>query len=265
MNELTKNKKIVEKDSFLSDCCQTIIKEYHTSSNKDIIQANYSCPKCGKYIKIYPNQEKAKEMDEQEKEEALVRYWKDELSKRGYYIIKDTEYIHHGEIILRELQDDLSSLEMKILGEVKGDQAIIYLQPESCCSLADEYKREPIKLPLIQLPANTKNIKYFDYFPSCWKHPVPGFDENWEGSLKDIWEDRNKSTHLGTYFPKAKTELMDELVNKGFQWKGGEEKDNFIEAVCPRCGWIYNCRLTEKYLKVEEQRKVTKAVKSHEC
>ncbi|CAI2191617.1 4513_t:CDS:2, partial [Funneliformis geosporum] len=151
MNEqLTKKKKLSEKDSFLSECCQEIIKEYHVSRNKDIIQSNYSCPK-------------------------------------GYYIIKDTEYSHHGEIILRELQDDLSSLEMKIIGEVKGDQAIIYLQPESCCSLADEYKREPIKLPLIQLPANTKNIKYFDYFP----------------------KDRNKSTHLGTYFPKAKTELMD--------------------------------------------------------
>nr|CAG8601531.1 13488_t:CDS:2 [Entrophospora candida] len=121
-----------EKDSFLSDCCQAIIKEYHVLSNKNIIQANYSCPKCGK----------------------------------GYYIIKDTEYSHHGEIILRELQEDLSNLEMKILGEVKGDKAIIYLQPESCCSLADEYERDPIKLPLIQLPASTKDIKYFDYFPS---------------------------------------------------------------------------------------------------
>ncbi|CAG8610240.1 8296_t:CDS:10 [Ambispora leptoticha] len=66
--------KVTEIDNFLSDCCQVIIKEYHVLSNKDIIQANYSCPKCGKYIKIYPSQEKAKEMDEQEKEEALVKY-----------------------------------------------------------------------------------------------------------------------------------------------------------------------------------------------
>jgi hypothetical protein len=61
---------------------------------------------------------------------------------------------------------------MKILGEVKGDKAIIYLQPESCCSLADEYDREPIKLPLIQLPASTIGIKYFDYFPFSWKYPT---------------------------------------------------------------------------------------------
>ncbi|KLL02668.1 MAG: hypothetical protein MRERV_79c011, partial [Mycoplasmataceae bacterium RV_VA103A] len=88
-------------------------------SNKDIIQANYSCPKCGKYIKIYPNQEKAKEMDDQEKEKALVDFWIEQLGKRGYHVIEDKEYGHHGEIILRALQEDLSSLEMKILGEVK--------------------------------------------------------------------------------------------------------------------------------------------------
>jgi acetyl-CoA carboxylase beta subunit len=75
MNEQPiEKKKNTEKDSFLSDCCQIIIKEYHVLNNKDITQANYSCPKCGKYIKIYPNQEKAKEMDDQGKEEALVNF-----------------------------------------------------------------------------------------------------------------------------------------------------------------------------------------------
>ena len=196
-----------------------------------------------------------------------MRYWKDELSKRGYYIIKDTEYSHHNEVLLRELQSELADGYIEILGEVKDNKATIYFQSIGCCEDADKEEWKPIKLPLIQLPASTKDIKYFDYFPSSWKHPTFGFekDEVWEGTLKDVWEDRNKSAHLGTYFPKAKSELMGELVNKGFQWKGGEEKDNFIEAVCPRCGWTYNCQLTEKYLKVEEQRKMKKAVKSHEC
>lgn len=136
--------------------------DHSLSYNGEIVWKLFSCKECDKFAKIYSSK-KVMENDIQEK--ALVDFWISELSKKGYRVIKDTKYNHHGEVILRALQDDLSSLEMKILGEVNRDQTIIYLQPESCCSLADEYKREPVKLPLIQLPANTKNIKYFDYFP----------------------------------------------------------------------------------------------------
>ncbi|WP_147410379.1 hypothetical protein [endosymbiont GvMRE of Glomus versiforme] len=259
-------KKLAEKDSFLSDCCQAIIKEYHVLSNKDIIQANFFCEKCGKYIKIYPNREKAKEMDERQKEKALVDFWRSELKKRGYHVIEDKEYSHHNEVLLRELQSELADGYIEILGEVKDDKAIIYFQSIGCCEDVDKEEWKPIKLPLIQLPADKKDIKYFDYFPFSWKYLTWGQDKEAEkGTLKSIWEDRNKPSLLGTDFPKAKTELMEELKNKGFQWEGGEKKDNYIKAICPRCGWTYNCELTEKYLKVEEQKEMAKAVKKHEC
>jgi hypothetical protein len=82
--------------------------------------------------------------------------------------------------------------------------------------------------------------------------------------LQDIWRNRDKSSP-GIYFPKAKTELMERLKNKGFQWEGGGEKDNYLKAICPRCGWVYNCELTEKYMKAKEQKEMTKTIKNHEC
>src|SRR5687768_12969909 len=99
-------------------------------------------------------------MEKSKKDREVVNFLRDGLEKRNYHSFYDPDYTHHGEVVLRELQEDLSSLEMKILAEIKDDQVIIYLQPESCCDLADK-SREPIKLPLISLPVNTKGIRYF--------------------------------------------------------------------------------------------------------
>jgi hypothetical protein len=38
-----------------------------------------------------------------------------------------------------------------------------------------------------------------------------------------------------------------------------------IEAICPRCNLNYKQELTERYLKVEEQEKMIKIIKEHEC
>lgn len=240
-------------------CCGQEIKLHHKLV-KDPNKANelgfttafYYCEKCGQGIRVYPSSEVAKKTEKEFQEKSLVNFWKNELDKRGYYVIKKDGYEHHGEILLNKLKEELSDTEMKILGEIKGDQAIIYLQPD-CCG--------DFKLPLIQVPANTKNIKYFDYLGIGWFED----EKDIESTLKDIWEDRDKSSLLGTDFPKAKTELMEELKNKDFLWEGGEEKDNYIKAICPRCEWVYNCELTERYMKVEEQKEMEEAVKNHEC
>lgn len=122
----------------------------------------YTCQRCGKYIKMYPSQEQSQKLDDLEKDKILTDFLIKELRQRGYHVFKDKEYKHHEEALLRELQCSLADLEIKILGEIKGEQAIIYLESDCYPDLMKD-EENPIKLPLLQLPANTKNIKYFDY------------------------------------------------------------------------------------------------------
>jgi len=138
-------------------CCGQELKHNSSSlgENEGYQVIFYTCEKCGKYIKMYPNQEQAEKLEEIEKENALNDFLIKQIQQRGYHVIKKKDdKDEHGEILLKELRDELPDTEMSILGETKGDQAVVYLQPD-CCG--------DFKLPLISVPADTKNIKYFDY------------------------------------------------------------------------------------------------------
>src|SRR5947207_10924338 len=107
-----------------------IVKSPKKASELNYITAFYYCKKCKKEIRVYPSSKVAKEIEKKHQKKALTGFFRKELEKRGYHSFKDHGFIHHGEILLNELQEELAYTEMEILGEVKGDKAIIYLQPQ---------------------------------------------------------------------------------------------------------------------------------------
>jgi uncharacterized protein YktB (UPF0637 family) len=169
-------------------CCgqELIRNREETEKNKSqeerlIAVYNYSCEKCGKVIRAYSNEEQRKKLKKELQEKALVDFWREQLVKRGYRVIKDHGYKNHGEVLLAELKEELSDIEMVIKAELKGNKAVIYLQ-DNCCG--------DLKLPLIQVPANTKDIQYFDYLGIGWFRD----EKEAEPTPKDIWKDKDRSS-----------------------------------------------------------------------
>ena len=195
----------------------TIVRKSEETEKTEYTVAFYRCEKCGKEIQVYPNSEIAWEMRKKSQEKALVKFFKKELEKRGYHCFEDKKYENHNDVLLANLKEVLSDTEMNIRAEKKGDKAIIYLESDCYGS--------SLKLPLVQVPINTKNIECFDYIGIGWFED----EEDVEPTPKDIWTKDIQN--------KIYSNLYDCLKNSPKKLKIVCDWDEVIQATEPCALW----------------------------